>query len=340
MLNVPGYIAVEGETTYVTDEEISESTFDMEFSLMIWYDLLPREYIEMMVENFLLLKPELVTQLIDLTDGYIEVEELDVAESDFGLTYASLTLKLTIVGDFVNGMLALYDELEEYFPEAEIDTTMDPEILGYVKSSSSEVHIEFSSEDMTLRMTSSGITEGDLDGLVNAVKVQSIEQSLQDYDIDEDTRQFLEEFLIPTEFGVSNLDISSSFVLLGETSSFEFELKGLEMRSLDMTTLLTSLGDASDVVGQPTFTLTLEGVEEGDEYVEIMVPPETSEPISQEEGKVVWAFDDIDNLGQVTFEVKQRQGAGLGLLTNKYLLPAAGAVVVLAAVGFVIMSRR
>lgn len=140
MLNVPGYIAVEGETTYVTDEEISESTFDMEFSLMIWYDLLPREYIEMMVENFLLLKPELVTQLIDLTDGYIEVEELDVAESDFGLTYASLTLKLTIVGDFVNGMLALYDELEEYFPEAEIDTTMDPEILRYVKSSSSEVH--------------------------------------------------------------------------------------------------------------------------------------------------------------------------------------------------------
>jgi len=340
MLNVPGYIAVEGETTYVTDEEISESTFDMEFSLMIWYDLLPREYIEMMVENFLLLKPELVTQLIDLTDGYIEVEELDVAESDFGLTYASLTLKLTIVGDFVNGMLALYDELEEYFPEAEIDTTMDPEILGYVKSSSSEVHMEFSSEDMTLRMTSSGITEGDLDGLVNAVKDQSIEQSLQDYDIDEDTRQFLEEFLIPTEFGVSNLDISSSFVLLGETSSFEFELKGLEMRSLDTNALLTSLGDASDVVEEPAFTLTLEGVEEGDEYVEIMVPPETSEPISQEEGKVVWEFDDIDNLGQVTFEVKQRQGAGLGLLTNKYLLPAVGAVVVLAAVGFVIMSRR
>ena len=189
-------------------------------------------------------------------------------------------------------------------------------------------------------MTSSGITEGDLNGLVNAVKDQSIEQSLQDYDIDEDTRQFLEEFLIPTEFGVTNLDISSSFVLLGETSSFEFELKGLEMRSLDMNTLLTSLGDASDVVEEPAFTLTLEGVEEGDEYVEIMVPPITSEPISQEEGKVVWAFDDIDNLGQVTFEVKQRQGAGLGLLTNKYLLPAVGAVVVLAAVGFVIMSRR
>lgn len=107
-----------------------------------------------------------------------------------------------------------------------------------------------------------------------------------------------------------------------------------------MNTLLTSLGDASDVVEEPAFTLTLEGVEEGDEYVEIMVPPITSEPISQEEGKVVWAFDDIDNLGQVTFEVKQRQGAGLGLLTNKYLLPAVGAVVVLAAVGFVIMSRR
>jgi hypothetical protein len=55
----------------------------------------------------------------------------------------------------------------------------------------------------------------------------------------------------------------------------------------------------------------------------------------------VWEFDDINNLDQVTFEVKQRQGEGPGqLLTNQYIMPAVVAVVVLAAVGFMVMRRR
>jgi hypothetical protein len=104
------------------------------------------------------------------------------------------------------------------------------------------------------------------------------------------------------------------------------------------------LGHVSGEVEQSDFTLTIEVVPDGDESMEIVVPDETSEPISEEAGRVVWAFDDIENLERVTFgerEQAEEQPDESQPINMRTLIPVAGAaVVVVAAAAFMLMRKK
>ena len=95
--------------------------------------------------------------------------------------------------------------------------------------------------------------------------------------------------------------------------------------------------EASEGVIGDKLTLTLEVASPGKEYIEIMVPDETTEPLSQEPQKVVWTFADLENLDKVTFEVKETSSSPL---PTTLLIPAVGVVAVAAVAVWYFMSRR
>jgi hypothetical protein len=179
--------------------------------------------------------------------------------------------------------------------------------------------------------------EGDLDGLCNDLKNRFLEESLLDSDLDVETAQLINDFLLPTEISVVNLNTTFEYSLEDESQAFEFAVEGLGLRPPDAEALLTFLQYASEEVSQPSFTLTLKGMSVDREYVEIIVPSATSEPLLKESQQVVWKFDEIENLNQVTFEVKEKPSS---LLTPQVVIPVAGVAIALAAAGLILAKRK
>ncbi|MBC8223025.1 hypothetical protein H8E65_00425, partial [Candidatus Bathyarchaeota archaeon] len=145
-------------------------------------------------------------------------------------------------------------------------------------------------------------------------------------------------------FRVVDLGIAYNAPLDGEAATSEFEVDGLVLRppspplpSPLREVLLSFLEEASEGVIGDKLTLTLEVASPGKEYIEIMVPDETTEPLSQEPQKVVWTFADLENLDKVTFEVKETSSSPL---PTTLLIPAVGVVAVAAVAVWYFMSRR
>ena len=98
----------------------------------------------------------------------------------------------------------------------------------------------------------------------------------------------------------------------------------------------------SEEVTNEELTLTIKGASEGNKYVEIGVPEETSMPLTEESDSVSWTFAELENLDEVTFDVKEKPSTLPSTLPSTgYLLPAVGAVVIVAlAAGLYFMRRR
>jgi hypothetical protein len=81
--------------------------------------------------------------------------------------------------------------------------------------------------------------------------------------------------------------------------------------------------------------MVLEGGTSGNQYVVFTVPAGTKEPIVEEEQRVVWDMDDIENLEDVTYEVKTKQ-----LDTTTIVVASAAGLAVIGAAGFFLMKRK
>jgi hypothetical protein len=153
--------------------------------------------------------------------------------------------------------------------------------------------------------------------------------------------------ILPTEVSIVNLGITFNVELDAESSIIEFDVGGLVLKPPSPEALLSILEEASEEIITDDLTLTFEGISLGDEYVEIQVPDETTEPFSQEPQKVVWTFADLENLDKVSFEVKETPSSSStpssstpSSLTSNLLIPAVGVVAVAAAAVWYFTSRR
>ena len=338
MFKLPGSAGVDGRIEFVSDEETSEGTLDLELTIRIWYTLYPKESMEQFVQAFPMLKAQLVSQVSESTDGNLMIQDLTLVDSEIGPVYATLTVTASIVGDFGKGIQALLGEVSiPYVDVPEIEPRLDLEELMYTRIRSADIHITFDNEEQAFTVVLEGVVEGDLDRLCNILKNMFLEERLQDSYVDAETAQLINDFLLPTEISIVNLNTTFEYSLEDEFQAFEFTIEGLGLRPPDAEALLTFLQDASAEVSQPSFTLTLEGASDDREYVEINVPSTTSEPLLKEPQKVVWKFDDIENLNQVTFEVKEKPSS---LLTPQVIIPVAGVAVALAAAGLMLAKRK
>ncbi len=338
MFKLPGSVGVDCGIKFVLDEETSKGTLDLELTAQLWYALYPKELIEQFVETFPLFKAQLISQVSDSTNGNVMIQDLTLVDSEIGPIYATITVTSSIVGDFGKGIQSLFGEVSiPYVDVPEIEPGSDLEELKYLRIRSADIHITFDNEEQAFTVVLDGVMEGDLDEVCNSLKNMFLEERLHDSQLDEETLQMINEFLLPTEISIVNLNTVFEYSLEDEFQAFEFTIDGLGLRPPDANALLTFLQYASAEVSQSSFTLTLEGASDDGQYVEINVPSTTSEPLVKEPQKVVWKFDDIENLNQVTFEVKETQSS---MLTPQFIIPVAGVAVALAAAGLMLARRK
>ena len=340
LVDVPGVFGVDGSVVYELLGD-SESALDIDLTVTIWYSSYPKMLIEQSVLMFPVFKAEIEAQVIEGSEGNVRIEELELLSSELGELSATLSLTARIVGDFSQGIIdPSAASSMSYIGMLQAAPAFYSEWLSGTGLRSGDLQISFDKEEMALETEFEVVVEGDLDEQLNEWKDAFLADVLEEGYMDEEEEELVVEFLLPTEFSVADLSTAFDYIIEGDTQELQFSIEGLGLEPPTPQVLLKMLGRASGEVEQPVFTLTIEGMSDEDEYVEIVVPDDTSEPISEESRRVVWTFDDIENLEMVTFEVKDLAKEG-SLITPQMLIPVAGvAVVVVAAAAFMLMRKK
>ena len=340
IVNLPGVIGVDGSVVYEFLEDSQESALNLDLTVTVWYSAYPKEDVEEFVQMFPMLRAELMYQLSESTDGRVRVEELDLVSSELGQLSANLAVTARIVGEFDQAILDPSGAFFlSYMGFLQAAPAYGSQLMDYSGFRSGDLRISFDKEETTFSAEFEVVLEGDLDEQFNALKDAFFERVLEEGSGDEEEEEIVTEFLLPTEFSVVDLETNFDYRLESDSHELRFSIEGLAMEPPSPQVVLKLLGDASDDVEQPGFTLTIEGASDEDEYVETVVPDATSEPISMEGTRVAWAFDDIENLEMVTFEVKESERAGQSISTPVMISIGGVAVAAVAAASLILRKK-
>jgi len=334
-LAFPGMVDLDLVVETAFQEGTSEGMIDVVATATIWYSVLSEEMVNYYVLGFPLLKAEIESQLSDYSDGNLEFSELAIIESELGEISADITMQMTIEGDFEAGILSISENLPPDYidPSAQPSTPLES---WTISTRSAEAHIYFDPDDLSFNVEYEVVIEGDIDQQVNDLKDLYLEDLLDQTPLDPDAARLMYGLILPTEVSVVDLGVSLDMMLDEESSEIEFAVNGLGLTPPEPEALLSFLGEASEGAASDRVKLTLEGVTLGKEYVEIIVPTETTQPLSEAPQKVVWDFADLENLDKVTFEVKEKSSP----LSSSLLIPAVGVVAVSAVAVWYFMSRK
>jgi len=303
LFNLPGFLSVSGTTGAFTDESTGENNLDFDLTATIWYSVIPEEVIQGYVEMFPLLQSQMVTQISELMEGNVTLQDLTLS-GEIGFTSATLTIAGSLVGDFVKGGNALSTNL---LPLLGIDpepTSLISQQELMIKPKSADIHIRFDRNELAFLMDSEGVIEGDLDRQINVMKDIYLEQILQSPDIPKEWALMVNNVLLPTEISGENLNMAFEYSFDGEKIKLDFVVEGLEFRPPTTGAFLKILDKALTGGSAPGFSLIFEGGSDEEGFVEIEVPPATSEPVIEEPRKVVWIIDDLANLNWVSFKFR------------------------------------
>jgi hypothetical protein len=111
--------------------------------------------------------------------------------------------------------------------------------------------------------------------------------------------------LLPTDISMENLNMAFEYSFDGEKLKLNFAFEGLGFRPPTTRAFLTMLDKALTGGSLPSFSLVLEGESDEKEFVEIEVPPTTSDPVIEDPRKVVWIVDNLANLNLVSIKVRE-----------------------------------
>ncbi len=307
LFNLPGYLGVNGTLGAVADESTGESTQDFDLTATIWYSVIPKEEIQEFVQTFPDLKSLIATQLSELTEGNITLLELTLVTREIGDTSATLTITGSLVGDFVKGGMALSTNYMALLgiDDSQMAPFLSPEEQMMIKTKSADLHIWFDRDELAFLMDSEAVIEGDLDKLTNIMMDTSLEQILQSPYITPEWALMINNILIPTEISTENLNVAFVYSFDGEKLKLNFAFEGLGLRPPTTEAFLTILDKVFTGASLPGFSLVLEGGSDEKEFVEIEVPPTTSEPVVEGPRKVVWIVDNLVNLNLVSLKVRE-----------------------------------
>jgi len=307
LFNMPGYLGVNGTTGAFTDESTGENNLDFDLTATIWYAVIPKEQIQGYVEMFPLLQSTIVTQISELMEGNVTLQDLTLS-GEIGFTSATLTIAGSLVGDFVKGGNALSTNLLPLLGLEYPETTplINPEDLMYTKAKSADMHIWYDRNEFAFLMDSEGVIEGDLDRQINIMKDIYLEQILQSPSLlTPELTLIIYGFLLPTDISSENLGMTLEYLFDGEKIKLDFAVEGLGFIPPTTEAFLTFLDKALTGGYLPGFSLVFEGGSDEDGFVEIEVPATTSEPVIEEPRKVVWIVDNLVDLNLVSFKVRE-----------------------------------
>jgi len=308
LFNMPGYLGVNGTTGAFTDESTGENKLDFDLTITIWYTVIPKEEIQEVVQMAPMLISQIETQLSELTEGNITLQDLTF-NGEIGDTSATITITGSLVGDFVKGGNALSTNLLPLLgiTDPRNMPLISPEDLMYTKAKSTDIHIWYDRNELAFLMDSEGVIEGDMDKMMNIMMDTWLEQYLYDpyLLIDKETVLMINNVLIPTEISTENLNVALEYSFDEEKLKIDFAVEGVGFRPPTTEALLTILDKALTGGYLPDFSLVLEGGSDEKKFVEIEVPPTTSEPVVESPRKVVWVIDNIANLDLVSLKVRE-----------------------------------
>lgn len=306
LFNMPSFMGVNATIGSVTDWATLESILDFDLAVTMWYTAFPKESIQLFVQNFLGFKSQLASQISEVTEGNLTIQDLTLVSSEISPISATLTFTGSIVGDFSKGMMAL---LTKTVPSAQgvspIVPTISPEILRYTKIKSTDLYVTFDKEELAFKGDFEGVMEGDVDRQINDMKNIFLEQFLLSPQITPEMALVINNVLLPTDMSIVNLNIAFEYMFDGEKHDLNFAFDGLGLKPPTTEALLTILQEALTGSPMPGFTLTLEGASDEKEFVEFQVPPTTTEPQLKEPRKVVWKLANLTNLNLVSFKVRE-----------------------------------
>ena len=182
--------------------------------------------------------------------------------------------------------------------------------------------------------------EGELDEQASLFKDELFEEILVTGDIDADTKEIIEDFILPTQLKISKLN-STIIMTQEDETSIKFHMKGVKIIPPSTQVLLAYLEKASEKIDDTKFTLNLVGASSNGEYVEIIIPDSTSDPLQDDPTSVSWDFAKLENLDQVSFQVKQREEeTETSDPSSSYLLPTVGVAVVVALAAMLYFLKK
>jgi len=307
LFNLPGSLRVNGTLGSVGDESTGEGTQDFALTAEIWYSILSREVIQEYVQMFPMYKSLIETQLSELSEGNMALQELTLVISDDSFSSATLTITGSLVGDFVEGSRALSTLYMELLgiDESEMAPLLGPEEIMMIQTKSADLHIWFDRNELAFLLDSESVIEGDMDRLINIMMDANLEQILQDPYIDKESYLMINNILIPTDLSIENLNIASEFSIDGENLKLDFAVEGLGFSPPTTEAFIAILDKALTGASVPGFSLVLEGGSDEEEFVEIEVPRTTSYPAVLGHRRVVWIVDNLENLDLVSFKVRE-----------------------------------
>jgi len=328
LVDYPGYLGIDGSLGIVIVEPPFGFILDLMLEAKLYYTIYPREELQMLTSMIPMLDTQLSSMIMEASDGNVIMEKFELLDFEEGLEYASFTVAMRLSGDIQEGLISAFEEYR-----AEITLPEVSEELPALSIESIDYHVTFSGDNLLLEADIGGTVAGDFNMNLNKLKDSALEETLESDEIDIDDRALIQSAQ-PINLHVQHLVIESISTYRDESaeSSLSVDSIGLEPTSFEMLMVffeeLSKTGDFEDL------KLVFEGETSNNQYVSFIVPTQTKEPILQEEQLVVWEIEDIENLDEVTYEVKTNQ-----MQTTTIITASVIGLAVLGAAAYVLKNR-
>jgi hypothetical protein len=300
LVDYPGYLGVNGSLGFVIVEPPHGFVLDALVEAKLYYTFYPREELQMIIGMVPLLETQLAAQIAAASDGHISLEALELLDYEEGLDHASFTASLRLSGDLQEGLLSALEGIG-----AELTPPEEAEEVSPLSVESIDYHVSFDGAAFSLEADAGGTVSGDFNGQLNVYKDMSLEELLESDELDDEDKTLVARAL-PIDLHVQRLLIESSSSFGEDSATSTFSVEGLGLEPPSFEALMDFLEELSRKESPEDFKLVLVGESSGNQYVAFTVPEGATEPVLEEEGKVVWDMDDIESLDEVTYEVRTR----------------------------------
>jgi hypothetical protein len=319
LVDYPGYLGVNASLGYVVVEPPHGFVLDAVVEAKLYYTFYPREQLQMIVGMIPLLETQLAAQIVSASDGNISLDTLELLDYEEKPDHAAFTVGLRLSGDLQEGLMSALEGIG-----AEVAPPEEAEEVPPLSVESIDYHASFIGVVLSLEAEIGGTLSGDFNGQMNVYKDMSLEELLESEEIEDEDKTLVARAL-PIDLDVQHLLIVSASSFGEDSATSTFKVEGLGLKPSSFEELMAFLEELSRKGSLEDFKLALVGESSGSQYVAFTVPEGTTEPILDEEGMVIWDMDDIENLDEVTYEVKTR-----GLNTTTIV---AASVVGIAVIG-------
>ena len=328
LVDYPGYLGVDGSLGLVIVEPPFGFVLDLMLEAKLYYTVYPREELEMLTAMIPMLETQLSSLIMSATDGNIVLESFELLDYEEELEYASFTVAMRLSGDLEEGITSA---IETY--GGEITTPEVSEELPALSIKSIDYHVTFSGDNLMLETDIGGTVAGDFNTELNKLKDTVLEEALESDEVDNQGKMLIQSAQ-PIDLHVQHLVIESTSTYGDESAELTFSVDSLGLEPTTFEALMGFLETLSKTGDFDDLKLVFMGGTSNNQYVAFTVPAETKEPLVLEEQLVVWEMEDIDNLDQVTYEVKTNQ-----METTTIITAAAVGIAVLGAAAYVLKNR-